>query len=429
MATALRVQTVRYGGDTRSLLRMLGSVTAAARGLGDGAAGFELTVAIGDCGGPEGPDALVGEDELAEAREILARARISLDYVAFMTNTGHGAGQNLLAKRPTGSLRTVGERDVLVLLNPDTYLSPNCLATLVGALDDDTVGIADARQIPLEHPKQFDPVTGDTPWASGCLMAMRASVFGALDGFEPAFFLHGDDVDLSWRARLGGLRVRHVPQAAVFHDKRLMMTGFPAPTAEEEYQVVLARLLLGHRAERPDVVDRWLGWAGVHGSALHRQAAMEFLAPASRRDAPRHLPRGARPLLGGGRLGHLLSRGGVCRAPLLSQARLQPRRATGPGASRPTVSPSHGKARTATPWGSSSATPRHGIVLDLGCGYAAIGEVLRDSGWDYVGGDRDTDAVADVVSRGLEGHVIDLAMGEGLAGGSPISSRGDRSAL
>jgi len=59
---------------------------------------------------------------------------------------------------------------------------------------------------------------------------------------------------------------------------------------------------------------------------------------------------------------------------------------------------------------------RRGVVLDLGCGYAAVADVLRDAGWEYVGGDRDADAVADVVSRGLEGHVVDLAMGEGLAG-------------
>jgi SAM-dependent methyltransferase len=58
---------------------------------------------------------------------------------------------------------------------------------------------------------------------------------------------------------------------------------------------------------------------------------------------------------------------------------------------------------------------QRGLVLDLGCGYAAVGEVLRDAGWEYVGGDRDTDAVADVVARGLEGHVIDLAMSDGLA--------------
>ena len=58
---------------------------------------------------------------------------------------------------------------------------------------------------------------------------------------------------------------------------------------------------------------------------------------------------------------------------------------------------------------------QRGVVLDLGCGYAAVGEVLRDAGWEYVGADRDANAVADVVSRGLEGHVVDLARGDGLA--------------
>jgi hypothetical protein len=292
--TTVRVQTVRYDGDAPGLLRMLRSVTAAARHLGDEAPGSALTVAIGDCGGPEGPEVVVDDGVLTEAREILTRAGIPLDYVAFMTNTGHGVGQNLLA-RPTADSRPAGgESDVLVLLNPDTYLSPHCLTTLVRVLDDDTVGIAEARQIPLEHPKQFDPVTGDTPWASGCLMALRASVFDALGGFEPAFFLHGDDVDLSWRVRLTGLRVLHVPEATVFHDKRLMVTGFPAPTEQEEYQAVLARLLLGHRAERPDVVDRWLSWADLNGSELHREAAAEFL----RRQSEGVLPPTYREALG-----------------------------------------------------------------------------------------------------------------------------------
>ena len=274
MVTALRVQTVRYGGGGPDLLRMLRSVSAAVRRLDDQVP--TLTVAIGDCGGPEGPQAVLDERVLTEAREILAKAGISLDYVAFMTNTGHGAGQNLLAKGMVDSRRPGGEEDVLVLLNPDTYLSPNCLATLVGVLDE-SVGIAEARQIPLEHPKPFNPVTGDTPWASGCLMALRSSVFDALGGFEPAFFLHGDDVDLSWRARLGGLRVRHVPEAAVFHDKRLTETGFPAPSEQEEYQAMLARLLLAHRAERRDLIGWWLSWVDIHGSARQHEAAKEFL--------------------------------------------------------------------------------------------------------------------------------------------------------
>jgi GT2 family glycosyltransferase len=293
MATALRVQTVRYGGDGPELLRMLRSVTAAARQVDLATSSSELTVAIGDCGGPSGPDAVLSAQVLAEAREVLEEAGASLDYVAFKANTGHGAGQNLLARRLADRSKPARDDEVLALVNPDTYLSPDCLAKLVEALEDDT-GIAEARQIPLEHPKAFDPVTGDTPWASGCLIAMRMSVFNSLGGFEPAFFLHGDDVDLSWRVRLRGLRVRLVPEAAVFHDKHMSETGFPVPSAEEELQSMLARLLLAYRAERRDLIDWWLDWIDAQGTALQRQAAAEYL----RRHANRALPAIYREALG-----------------------------------------------------------------------------------------------------------------------------------
>ncbi|MHB1988643.1 MAG: glycosyltransferase [Acidimicrobiales bacterium] len=57
-----------------------------------------------------------------------------------------------------------------------------------------------------------------------------------------------------------------------------------------------------------------------------------------------------------------------------------------------------------------------GLVLDLGCGYGAVGEVLRDAGFEYMGADSDSDAIADVVSRGFEAHVVDLSATDGLAG-------------
>ena len=57
-----------------------------------------------------------------------------------------------------------------------------------------------------------------------------------------------------------------------------------------------------------------------------------------------------------------------------------------------------------------------GTVLDLGCGYAAVGDVLLAGGRRYVGCDRDTTALADLAARGLDGHVVDLAACDGLAG-------------
>lgn len=55
-----------------------------------------------------------------------------------------------------------------------------------------------------------------------------------------------------------------------------------------------------------------------------------------------------------------------------------------------------------------------GLVLDLGCGYAAIAEALRAQGREYVGVDRDSDPVADLRSRGFEAHLLDLAVPDGL---------------
>jgi SAM-dependent methyltransferase len=52
--------------------------------------------------------------------------------------------------------------------------------------------------------------------------------------------------------------------------------------------------------------------------------------------------------------------------------------------------------------------PKAGVVIDLGCGYAAVAEPLAARGYEYVGTDTDTDALADVAARGFETHELDL---------------------
>src|SRR5690349_16128676 len=51
---------------------------------------------------------------------------------------------------------------------------------------------------------------------------------------------------------------------------------------------------------------------------------------------------------------------------------------------------------------------RSGVHLDLGCGFGAIAEPLRELGLEYVGVDLDPDGVADLRRRGFETHVLDL---------------------
>jgi N-acetylglucosaminyl-diphospho-decaprenol L-rhamnosyltransferase len=57
----------------------------------------------------------------------------------------------------------------------------------------------------------------DMPVVSGALMAIQKAAFEAVGGFDPAFFLHVEDVDLCRRIRESGGRVMFAPHATGLH--------------------------------------------------------------------------------------------------------------------------------------------------------------------------------------------------------------------
>jgi GT2 family glycosyltransferase len=83
--------------------------------------------------------------------------------------------------------------------------------------DEGRVAAWELRQIPYEHPKAYDPVTLEVPWVSGAATLFRRSTWNAVGGFDPALFMYGEDVDLSWRLRANGFRLRYLPKFAVVH--------------------------------------------------------------------------------------------------------------------------------------------------------------------------------------------------------------------
>jgi len=52
---------------------------------------------------------------------------------------------------------------------------------------------------------------------------------------------------------------------------------------------------------------------------------------------------------------------------------------------------------------------QHGVVLDVGCGYGAIAEPVAELGLTYLGVDLEPAGVANLVERGFEAAVVDLA--------------------
>lgn len=123
------------------------------------------------------------------------------------------------AKAQNRALAHAGAPYALVL-NPDTELYPDSLETLLeaAATDCDRVAAWEARQLPYEHPKTYDPVTMAPPWCSAAALLIRRTAFEEAGGFDDRFFLYCEDVDLSWRLLSKGWQLRYVPAARVRHD-------------------------------------------------------------------------------------------------------------------------------------------------------------------------------------------------------------------
>ncbi|MBQ61926.1 MAG: hypothetical protein CMQ19_07600 [Gammaproteobacteria bacterium] len=83
--------------------------------------------------------------------------------------------------------------------------------------DQESTAQWELRQQPYEHPKFYDPVTLETAWSSGACFLVRRSAYEDIGGFEKRIFLYGEDVELSFRLRDRGHKVKYVPSAVVYH--------------------------------------------------------------------------------------------------------------------------------------------------------------------------------------------------------------------
>jgi len=80
----------------------------------------------------------------------------------------------------------------------------------------DARGVAGDRGIFEPDEGQYDSVE-DVQALCGCAMLVRRSAFEAVGGFDPAFFMYFEDVDLCWRLRRRGHRLLYQPGAVVRH--------------------------------------------------------------------------------------------------------------------------------------------------------------------------------------------------------------------
>lgn len=180
--------------------------------------------------------------------EAIAACAPQARLIVSPTNLGFAAANNLAAKAARGEL--------LLLLNPDTLILDNAVGRLVefarekpsaqiwggrSLLGDRTVdpgscwrrmtpwsqfciatGLASAFKTnamlnvegygnwPIDAEREVDIVTG-------CFLLIRASLWRRLGGFDPLFFMYGEDADLCLRARRLGARPMMTPRATIIH--------------------------------------------------------------------------------------------------------------------------------------------------------------------------------------------------------------------
>jgi N-acetylglucosaminyl-diphospho-decaprenol L-rhamnosyltransferase len=161
-----------------------------------------------------------------------------LEVVANSAPRGFGANHNAAFAR--------GDAAHFAVLNPDLRLPHDPFRVLLPALRDPQVGavaprIVDPQGAPEDHARAFPtPITilsklgGSRPrmcggaegapfradWIAGMFMVFRRDAFAAVGGFDEAYFLYYEDVDLCARLAARGLRVEVHPAASAVHDAR-----------------------------------------------------------------------------------------------------------------------------------------------------------------------------------------------------------------
>lgn len=140
--------------------------------------------------------------------------------------------------------------DYYVLLNSDVEVTPGWITPLIQLMEADASIAAGQPKIKAYHQRDYFEYAGAggglldrygypfcrgrlfqelekdkgqyndiAPifWASGACLFIRASVFHASGGLEPAFFAHMEEIDICWRLQQMGYKIMYCGQSEVYH--------------------------------------------------------------------------------------------------------------------------------------------------------------------------------------------------------------------
>ena len=272
----LRVHSILYGNEPHRIIQAVAHLERAAHIALECGVFDRIELAYGDCSTND----QLRETVLSQGRDDSALAAV--EYHFFDANLGSAQGHNRLFD--------AGNSEFVIIMNPDIMMAPNAIVELARVFSDHKVGMAEAKQLPIEHPKQYDPVTGDTSWAATACTLIPRGLINQLEGFDhETFFLYCDDVDFSWRVKLAGYRVVYCPAAAAFHDKRLGEGGEWSVGWAEKYYSAEAAMLLAYKYSRQDLAEEMFSYFMKSGDGVWLKAANEYARRKQSGELPRQI--------------------------------------------------------------------------------------------------------------------------------------------
>lgn len=174
--------------------------------------------------------------------EWLRREFPEVELICFDENHGFAGGYNKALER-------IGE-EIVVLLNSDVEVAEGWLEPLVKTLLEhpevaavqpkiktwrdkskfeyagacggfiDTLGFPFCRgrilEVVEEDTGQYDDAA-EVFWCSGAALCIRRKAYLEAGGLDERFFAHMEEIDLCWRLRRAGKRLRACPESVVYH--------------------------------------------------------------------------------------------------------------------------------------------------------------------------------------------------------------------
>jgi GT2 family glycosyltransferase len=219
-------------------------------------------------------------------------------------------GTNLGFGRAVNRVAATTNSEWLLAANADVALEPGALDAMLAAGSDRQVGgVAPRLLLPSGesqhsvHPLPTVPFTAafalglhrlsprfaerfcvpghwdpdrrrDVPWALGACLLLRRAAFDAVGGFDERQWMYAEDIELGWRLRDAGWRMRYEPSARVRHESSAATGAAFGDGQTERFMDATYAMLVRRRGPVRAHATAAIGAAGA-------AARMAWMAPLS----------------------------------------------------------------------------------------------------------------------------------------------------